>query len=731
MGAVYLAEKTEPFVRQVALKVLRAQTLTETARIRFQLEQEMLARLSHPHIAQLYEAGTSEDGAPFFAMELIDGRRIARYCAEENLSVPKRLRLFLQVCSAVQFAHQRGVLHRDLKPSNILVREDTREPAVKLIDFGIAKAINELHDESQDKVTLGTPAYMAPESFQAEPGLDTRSDVYSLGLVLQEILTDTNPAGGSVLDEPSATQEALLLSSETSGQAETVAVPSEMAPRHQVSLGGDLGAIISKATASAKDDRYDSALGLADDIRRHLDREPVLARSSSALYRLGKLLVRHGLALSAAALVLTAIGISVVTTAQEARRANQEAQTSSELARFMVELFEVVDPSEARGKSITAKEVLDRGAERILTDRDAPKGHRARLALTMGGVYRSLGLYRDSRPLLDLAIKLLEQSTPDSSALADALVERGRLLNDTQDDAELARRGFERALEIRERLHGADSPEWAVTALHASAHLRTIGSISEAAELSSLAASRLESHPQFQSERASALGLFGSLESRRGSHESALEALRRALALSQSAAEPDPATVGDLLNSLSVAYLRAQDYDSAIQTTRELLAVDRQIYGDKHNNVANDVQNLAFMLYRSGKPAEALSLFADALALRRETVGEESASIGRLYRDAGLAHLALGDLSAARENIERGTAILGRTFGVNEYEIAVGWSASARLLQAQGAHRRALELIQQAREVFVETVGTGSFRVKDADTLIAELSSQLTASPPD
>ncbi|MEL6545715.1 MAG: serine/threonine-protein kinase, partial [Myxococcota bacterium] len=427
MGVVYLAEKTKPFVRRVALKVMRAQALTETARIRFQLEQEMLARLSHPNIAQIYEAGSAEDGSPFFAMELVEGRRIAKYCAQEELNVKERLGLFLQVCSAVQFAHQRGILHRDLKPSNILVQEDRREPVVKLIDFGIAKALDRLQDGPDERSYLGTPAYMAPESFEPELGLDTRSDVYSLGLVFQEILTDTNPLGGTALNAPGASEEALLLSGEVDADAATVVLEHAASSEAERStrLRGDLGAIVKKAISSKRDERYDSVTGLSDDIRRYLDGFPVLARPRGALYRLGKLINRHRVAFAAAALVVVAIAVGTLSTIFEAQRANRESRTSAELARFMVELFEVADPSASRGKTITAKEVLDQGAQRIEEDLDAPAGLRARLAMTIGVVYRSLGLYDESRELLSLAVSVLETSAPDSEELAQAWVEFG------------------------------------------------------------------------------------------------------------------------------------------------------------------------------------------------------------------------------------------------------------------------------------------------------------------
>lgn len=727
MGVVYLAEKTEPFVRQVALKVMHASLGSETARLRFRLEQEMLARLTHPNIAQIYEAGTAADGAPFFVMELVEGRRIAEYCASQKLSVEARLKLFLQVCSAVHFAHQRGVLHRDLKPSNILLQENVREPTVKLIDFGIAKALDQLQDDEPERGYLGTPAYMAPESFEPELGLDTRSDVYSLGLVLREILTDTNPAGRSVLDAVRPGTDVMMRSGEISPETATVVLSDAQAPvehAHPV-LRGDLEAIVRKATARKRVDRYASVDGLEEDVRRYLNGFPVRAQPQTPIYRLRKMVGRHRVAFGAGALVLVASVAGATASALEARRANREARSSAELSEFLVELFEVADPSEARGRSITAKEVLDRGAARIRDELATTPAVRARMAVTIGTVYRSLGLFRDARPVLELAVSLQESHAPDSVGHAEALVALGRLVTEMQVDHELGKRSFDRALTIYAGRFGDESPEWAVAAAYAADQRQGAGDFEGASELGRRAARVLRAFPEHQAVGAFALGTYASVESRAGRHDSALAALREALTLAREAPEPELALTASLLNDLSVAQSRAGDQAAAIETTEELLEVDRKIFGEDHAWVASDMHNLAMMLYLQDRADESLPLLEVALAKRAAALGEENPAIGEMQKDIGLVQLRLGDLAAAQQRIERAIAIMNATVGPRHYRTGIVLTAAAKLARAKGELQSAVSTMKAAREVLLEALGEESPRIVQADEFIAEVESAI------
>ena len=323
MGVVYLAEQTKPVRRQVALKVMRHVMTQPLAVIRFDAERQALARLQHPNVAQMYEAGTTEDGHLYFAMEPVDGQPIGKYCDQYRLSIQERLELFCAVCAGVQHAHQKGILHRDLKPSNILVTEVQGGPVPKIIDFGVAKALDQpLVDATlyTDDRLVGTPAYLSPEALgsnEKDADIDTRSDVYSLGIVLYELLVGVRPfdtRGLGFLQVLTKVLEDEPEGPSTRWTTLDIETRQAIADRRRLErsalkkrLRGDLDWIVMKAIAKDRRLRYRSPSELAADLRRHLEHRPVEAGPPSRFYRLGKLVRRHR-ALVAAALVVVLAG---------------------------------------------------------------------------------------------------------------------------------------------------------------------------------------------------------------------------------------------------------------------------------------------------------------------------------------------------------------------------------------------------------------------------------------
>src|SRR6516165_3063840 len=343
-GAVYMAEQEEPVRRRVALKVLKLGMDTKSVIARFEAERQALALMDHPNIAKVHDAGATDTGRPYFVMELVRGVKITDYCDEKNLSTQARLDLFVQVCHAVQHAHQKGIIHRDLKPSNVLVNVVDGLPVPKVIDFGIAKATNDQRLTDKTVFTafeqfIGTPAYMSPE--QAEISgvdVDTRSDIYSLGVLLYELLTGKTPFDAKELlqvgldemrrmirekePERPSTRVSTLGADELTTTAKRRGVE---APKLAHVLGGDLDWIVMKCLEKDRTRRYETANGLASDIQRHLNNEPVVARPPSALYRIEKLVRRNRLAFTAAALVALALVLGIVASTWQAQRAEAEA----------------------------------------------------------------------------------------------------------------------------------------------------------------------------------------------------------------------------------------------------------------------------------------------------------------------------------------------------------------------------------------------------------------------
>ncbi|NBC18727.1 MAG: protein kinase, partial [Bacteroidetes bacterium] len=475
MGAVYLAERADgQFEQQVALKLVRHGLHgTEGAR-RFLAERQILARLQHPHIARLLDGGITEDGQPYFAMEYVDGLPLDAYCDEHELGIETRLRLFQTVCDAVHYAHQNLIVHRDLKPSNILVTEDPgsgpgQAPQVKLLDFGIAKLID-VEDEGDLLTRTGmpvlTPAYASPEQVRCQP-ITTASDVYTLGVVLFELLTGQRPY--DVQGRSPSEVEEMVCETEPPAPSAIVTRPApgsaSDAPPTRTSgspevlrrrLAGDLDTIILKAMQKEPGRRYASAEALRDDLQRHLDGLPVTARPSTLGYRARTFVRRHRTGVTAAALVALAVLAGIVGTvwqarvaAQERDAARQEAAKAERVASFLIDVFETPDPSEARGDTITAREILDRGARRVRTELAAEPAVQAQMMDVIGRVYQNLGLYDRAGALLDEALTL-RRTTPDVAPgdLAASLHHKAVLLH-ARGAYDAADSLYQRALQMR------------------------------------------------------------------------------------------------------------------------------------------------------------------------------------------------------------------------------------------------------------------------------------------
>jgi serine/threonine protein kinase len=482
-GVVYMAEQEEPVRRRVALKVIKLGMDTKQVIARFEAERQALALMDHPNIAKVFDAGATETGRPYFVMELVRGVPITEYCDKNNLSTRQRLELFIPICKAIQHAHQKGVIHRDVKPSNILVTLHDGVPVPKVIDFGIAKAIDQPLTEktlfTRFEQFMGTPAYMSPE--QAEMSgldIDTRTDIYALGVLLYELLTgkppfDAQTLAKSGLDEIRRTireveppKPSTRLSTLTAADLTTVAKHrgAEAAKLSNL-MRGDLDWIVMKCLEKDRTRRYDTANGVAMDIERYLHNEPIVARPPSALYRFHKMVRRHKLAFAAATFVAASlvIGLTVSTwlffkAQTEKKKAQTEAAKSQQVARFLEDMLTGVGPSVAVGRDTTMlREILDKTVERIGTDlKDQPEVD-IELRLTLARVYWDLQDYRKMEQTARETLRLARAHFGgENLAAADALSQIGRalyVLHET-DEAETFTR---QAIAMQRKLRGDGS----------------------------------------------------------------------------------------------------------------------------------------------------------------------------------------------------------------------------------------------------------------------------------
>ncbi len=413
MGEVWLAEQKEPVRRRVAIKLIKAGMDTQEVVARFESERQALALMDHPNIAKVFDAGSTPEGRPYFVMEYVAGLPITAYCDRHRLTTKQRLELFIHVCEGVQHAHQKAIIHRDLKPSNVLVSEVDGKPLPRIIDFGVAKATSQrLTDHTMYThigSIIGTLEYMSPE--QADSGgrdIDTRTDVYSLGVLLYELLVGALPLdirklafaqALKLLREEDAPKPSTKLRAMGETSTKTAQDRGVDAPTLARQLRGDADAIVMKSVEKDRGRRYATPLELSADIERLLHNEPVRARPANAVYRLRKYVRRHRLGVAiAGSLVVLLVGVAVMQEVQ-LRRIKRERDRADRITRFMTDMFKVSDPSEARGNSITAREILDRASQQLNAGLASDPDAQAQMSYVMAGVYDGLGLYDRSEQL--------------------------------------------------------------------------------------------------------------------------------------------------------------------------------------------------------------------------------------------------------------------------------------------------------------------------------------------
>lgn len=652
MGSVWLARRNDGrFEGTVAVKLLSAALLSAGGASRFRREGTILARLKHPHIAQLLDAGVSEAGQPYLVLECVEGEPIDRWCDNRDLDVRARVRLFLDVLAAVAHAHSNLVVHRDLKPSNVMVSKDGR---VKLLDFGIAKLLEgDAGDGAPTWLTREagrafTPAFAAPEQILGE-SVTTATDVYALGALLYLLLAGRHPAG-----ETGASPASLIRSIlETEPARLSEVVPD---PRLRRELRGDLEIIVAKALKKRPEERYESVTALAEDLRRYLAEEPILARCDSLIYTTRKFVRRHARSVAAASVALFSLAAVV---AYYGTRLADERDRATQVSGFLTDLLSQADPYVAgRPGEPTVRSLLDAGAARARKDlATQPEIQREMLTL-LGRIYERRGAYEEALPLLEQAVALGRRTLGPSRELAQSLndlgVARGQLAQ-----LAAARAALEEALAMRRKILGEEHPDVAITHSELGRTLFDLGLLDKAEVHFRLAlAIRRKVLGPVDHETATSMSDLGHLLRQKGDRAGAEALFRETLAVTRKSSGPKHPDVATSLANLARAVNERGDHASAEAMFREALAIGRASLGREHPAIARQEVGLARVYLDQGRPAAAEPLLRHALAVQQRSFAAGDWRLGETQSLLGDACMRLSRFAEAETWLLRAAEIL-------------------------------------------------------------------------
>lgn len=715
MAVVYLAERAdEQFEQEVAIKLVSQRVLDPEVEGRTRVERQILATLDHPNIARLLDGGTASDGLPYLVMEYIEGEPVDEYCDRRTLGIGERLDLFERICAAVHYAHQNLVVHRDIKPSNILVTEDGTP---KLLDFGIAKQIDAkgmpTDGLTRDGFAMMTPQNATPEQLMGKP-VTTATDVYALGLLLYRLLTGFSPlpiegrppaefARIVCKEPPELASRAIARRSKgagvdsASGLADICSARRTTPERLARQLRGDIDNILQVALRKEPERRYRSVNQFADDLKRHRESLPVVARPDTWAYRTGKFVRRHYASVAtSAALAAVLVAFGVVTWFQNVE-ITRERDTAREVSQFLEEIFMEPDPTRARGLDITAKEILANGADKIrLQLADRPEIQAAMME-TIGRVYYNLGEYDESVAMhessLDLRAEVFGSGhalvAKSGNELAETLIRKG--------DYERAAALLEEAIDVNEATLDGDRVALAEN-LHNLAELRLAqGSLEEAESTArrslALRAPGRSEQPLLYSDTAALLGrvlqVKGTLDDAEVLFRDAIETLRDNLG-------DDHPTMAVYLQNLGVLLLANGDLAEAELALDESVQIKRRVLGAEHDSLANTLVILGGLYHRTGEFARAEESFEGAMDIHRRSLGErhpfvayDMTSLGMLLHDAGR-------LDEAEESLRDALAIYEETLDPNHQYIGSTLTELGGVLNTQGYAELALPLLERA-----------------------------------
>jgi serine/threonine protein kinase/tetratricopeptide (TPR) repeat protein len=707
-GIVFLAEQQEPLRRRVALKVLKPGMDTRQVMARFESERQALARMDHPNIARVLDAGTTDSGRPYFVLELVEGVSITEYCDQHQLPLPARLELFLDVCRAIQHAHHKGVIHRDIKPANVLVTRQDDRPVVKVIDFGVAKAVAQKLTE-RTLVTghgqmLGTPAYMSPEQAQMSGlDIDTRSDVYALGVLLYELLTGTTPletgrlrqAGYTELQRLIREEEPPRPSTRLAALGDSAAGPAGRrgleAKRLAQLLAGDLDWAVMKALEKDRNRRYDTPGSFAADLERYLRREPLVARPPTTLYQVKKFVQRHqaavvtGAAMAAALLAGAAVAtwqavvatrakqhaLAAAAAEKQARKLAQARQADTEavlkfLDRRVLAAARPEGVAGGLGRAVTLQRAVEAAlpvVERCFQNQPLIE---ARLRLTLGQSFWYLGQAKTAagqyRAALALYRRHLGPDHPDTLRSMHYLARSYHALARYADALRLR----EQTLALRKARLGPDHPDTLRSMNCLACSYADLGRRVDALRLREETLARMKArlgpdHPDTLRAMYNLASSYAVL----GRQADALKLRRQTLALRKARLGPDHPDTLRSMNGLAISYAALGRHAHAVRLYRQALRLQKAKLGPDHPDTFQTMYNLAISYAVLGRHADALKLRKQSLALHRARLGPEHPRTLMSMNNVAWSYSALGRYADALKLFQKTLALQETRLGPN------------------------------------------------------------------
>lgn len=706
-GTVYLGERADrQYSAQVAVKIIDTATVHGDLGMRFRAERQILASLNHPNIARLLDAGETQEGQPYLVMEYVHGEPVDRYCDRAQLDVRARLELFLEICSAVQYAHQNLIVHRDLKPANILV---TAEGAPKLLDFGIAKLLDAGDAASMLALTrmndrLLTPEYASPEQILGRP-VTTGSDVYALGVVLYELLTGLRPyvvpASASQLElersicvtdplRPSAAIRRAAEAGATEGQSSMLSIAAARgltAERLQRKMIGDIDAIVMRALRKEPQHRYGSIEQFTADVRRYLTREPVLARQGNWLYYSQRFVRRHAFGVTVTtAFVLFVLAFAIIMSVQRQRiaeerdRATQESERAAKVSKFMVDVFADADPFTNFGEPRTATDLLDGAARRIQGDLNERPEVRVGLLEAMGRAYRRAGQSDRAVTFLEDSVRIREQARMPRDA------QTGQVLTDLAIALRSVGRFDESDRRFREAMQLSQTTEGEQTMTQA----------------------RL-------------LVDLGRLELNRGNLDAAEGYLTRGLTLARKIEGPRTTEVAAILSDMSNVRAWRDDLDGAEQAAVQAVNIYRETANDYHPDRVMADYRLAEVLFLKGRTTDASVLYERALTAQRVLYGNASSQVADTLDSLARVRLIQNDPDDAAKLTREAIEINLNARGPNNYMTGYLQTNLAQILARQGKYAEAEKNLRDALDLYARTLPADHQYVASSEYVLGEV----------